>query len=254
MKQKNLSWMIIVFLLIIFFPVGIILLVKKIRDPLTAVTSTKVPSVVGWLLTVIGSIIALSGISIIDEEGWLGVVIFGIIILLAGIYFIKKGKEINNAAKGYKYYVDIVLNQKETSIDNIASTFSVKYDEALSKIKIIIKAGALQDAYIDEATRSIILSEHQSGKIKSNGIKIEVKQEPISMQEEPEEILINRQFDIGNIGTCKAEGVDIKFTISINDDTIGSYDFLVENGIIVGYKRSNRLEYKKYLIGGGNVS
>ena len=160
--KKTLSWGWIIFLLIIFWPVGLILLIRKIVTDKSALMSGKTGalSVVGWILTVLGGITFLAFI-IEPEPDTLGITIFSLLFLIGGILLLIKASQTRKTAKKYKKYINIIVNHNEKSIDNIAAAVGVTYDTAIKDLKKMIDIGYLGGAFINQGNREIILKRHE---------------------------------------------------------------------------------------------
>ncbi|ATW26804.1 hypothetical protein [Candidatus Formimonas warabiya] len=155
-----LSWPMIVVAFIVFWPVGAFLLLRRINiDKKTALISGKVITIIGWAgisLAVLGFFVSISqGIGKDD----IGAITF---LLVAGIVLLLVGKKTVKDAEMYKRYIDIVVNQEITSIDNIAATLNVSYESAREHLERMMKKGYFEGAFIDESAREIVLSKKQS--------------------------------------------------------------------------------------------
>lgn len=78
-----------------------------------------------------------------------------IIITIVTSILLYKFFENRNAIR--RNYIAIIENQRETSIDRIAQSNNTTYENACKVINEIIKNGALENAYIDEIKREVIL-------------------------------------------------------------------------------------------------
>ena len=162
MASKGTSWGWIIFWLIIFWPVGLYLDIKKMSVDKSAMMSGKTSSVSinGWILVVFG-VIGLLGVltdpSDIDAAG----VFIGFALIAGGVLLLLKTSKIKKTAIKYKNYIDIVINHEDRSIDNISSSLGLSYDIVLKELQNMIEIGYLRDAYIHHSNREIVFKKHE---------------------------------------------------------------------------------------------
>jgi len=169
-NSKGISWWIVIIALIVFWPVGLVLLFMKLaKDRSASIAGGKTISIIGWLLSGFGALMFIVFLS--DPE--FGMFIASIIFIAPGIFLIRKG--INTKKKGlrFKKYIDIVINQNQKQIDNIASIFALPYETVKSDLQEMIDKGYFQNAYINESNREIVIKIHEVAT--SNGIPVKTK-------------------------------------------------------------------------------
>lgn len=159
------SWGVVIFLLIIFWPVGLYLLFKKISTGDT-LGEGKVLRVVGWLFIVLAIIyISLSESNLVVSEN--GESIESTIEVLRGVgsfFFIGGGvmlfmaRSKRTKTNRYRKYIAIVENNRVRQIDSIASAFPTTYEKAHNDLIEMINKGFFEGAYIDESKREIIFA------------------------------------------------------------------------------------------------
>lgn len=160
MEKKNLKWGWIIFWIVIFWPVGIYLLIKKLSSDKSALMSgmtSKLP-VIAWCLIgfgVLGVIVSLTE----PELGLTGVIIY-LVFFVGGVLLLKKAKETKKIANRYKKYLNLVINQNIKSIDGIASAVGLSYDVVSNELEKMIDSGYLNNAYINQNNREIVLRQH----------------------------------------------------------------------------------------------
>lgn len=122
MEKKGIGWGWIIFLLIICWPVGLFLLIKKLATDKSALMSgkTRPISAAGWILVVIG---ALTSVSADPSSGGVdtGVLVFGLAMTVGGVLVLIKASRTKRTAARYKKYIDLAINQNVRGIDNIAA-------------------------------------------------------------------------------------------------------------------------------------
>lgn len=161
MENKGTKWGWIIFWLIIFWPVGLYLLVKKLATDQSALMSGKTSKlpVVGWGLIafgVMGFFVEFSDTP--DASG----LMLGLAFVIGGVLLILKVSKTKKTAVKYKKYIDTVVNQNIRSIDNIASIVGLPYDVVAKDLQDMIDAGYLKDAYIHQSNREIILKQQET--------------------------------------------------------------------------------------------
>lgn len=158
------SWGVVIFLLIIFWPVGLYLLFKKISTGDT-LGEGKVLRVVGWMFIVIAIVyISLGESNLVVSENAENVestieVLRGVgsFFFIGGVIMIIMAKRKRTKANRYRKYIAIVENNRVRQIDSIASAFPTTYEKAHDDLQEMINKGFLEDAYIDESKREIVL-------------------------------------------------------------------------------------------------
>ncbi len=151
-----LSWGFIIFMFIIFFPIAIYLTVKRININNPEKKAGVALKITGWVfigLSVFYTIGALENPTLT-----LGNILSGLILLVGcGSLMIMLSNKSKKNAEKYKKYTYLVIYQKITSIDNIASNIPTTYEMAKRDLQSMIDKGYFEDAYINEGTREIML-------------------------------------------------------------------------------------------------
>jgi len=155
-RKKSISWIWVILAFIIFWPIGFLLLFIKLSSDRSAVVRTKptgkILSAVVWVL------LAMAGISllgaVVREIGIMGVVV---LFIIGGILLNRTAKRTKNKGERYKKYIDLVVNQSQTFIDNIAIRSGVSFEETAHDLQDMINAGYFHDATIDPVKRTIVL-------------------------------------------------------------------------------------------------
>lgn len=160
------SWPIIILALIIFCPVGIVLLVKRIAfDKKAALIVGNVIMVIAVLfysMTALVVIVDLFDGNIVDD---IGVTIF---IGAIGALFHLLARMIKSGTNHSEEYLAMIINSKIYQLDSIAASTGRPYNVVKRDVQKIIQKGYLQNAYIDESTRRIVIS---GGGIKNGYIR-----------------------------------------------------------------------------------
>ncbi|QHI72357.1 TFIIB-type zinc ribbon-containing protein [Aminipila terrae] len=146
--SKWYSWTAIVVFLIIFFPVGMFLLYRRMKT----VAGT------GKGVVITGIIFVLSSMGMIQEEknagGFLMLLIPGLIMVYWGIKAIKD-------AKKYDQYLTLV-DGGLTSLDGLASAAGRTYDQTIKDLEAMSAMGYFEDLYIDQDRRELVSTDDES--------------------------------------------------------------------------------------------
>ena len=167
-NKNSTSWNTVIILLILFWPIGLFLLYKKINaDKASALQKSKTLNVVGWififfavvyfLACVTGNTEAAEGSSIMGGI-FTAIVFFG----GGGTLMIYISKQMNSKAVKIKKYISIIINNHQTSIDNIAAAIPTNYNQAVKDLSEMIDKGYFANAYIDASSREVILPQKQT--------------------------------------------------------------------------------------------
>jgi hypothetical protein len=160
MEKKSTSWGWIIFWLIIFWPVGMFLVIRKLATDKSALMSGKKGAlpVVAWFLIVIGGMVLIGLLSDTSGDSGGGVIV-ALAMIVGGILLLRKSSKTQQIAAKYKKYIDIVVNQNVRSIDHVASAVGLPYDVVINDLQDMINIGYLKDAYIYQGNREIALKQ-----------------------------------------------------------------------------------------------
>lgn len=148
------SWPVIIIAFIVFWPVGLALLILRNTGRKQSVflgsTDKKKYVIAGVVLIVlaIGSFSSSNGT-------------MGVIYLAGGIALIAYANVLVRKAQRNRQYIDLIVNNNETSLDKIASVCNVQYDTAVKELKNLITFNVLKNATIDEVNRTITIVKNE---------------------------------------------------------------------------------------------
>jgi len=156
-EKKSMAWGWIIFWFIVFWPLGVLFLLKKLSKDKSAVLNDS-----GKVLTMS---FVLAGIGVLVFMNTVGRQGFGayyylwaVALVGGGVWTFLIARKMKANSERYKKYISIVVNQSQTSIDNIASAVGIAYETALKDLQKMIDAGYFMGAYIDVTQREIILA------------------------------------------------------------------------------------------------
>lgn len=149
-----LTWPVIIIVFILFWPAAIVLIYLRTQSSkggaFAAASNKNVYMILGGILIVLG---------LIRLRGSIPMALFMIVGGAAMIYY---ANTLAKKASRNKSYIDLLVNQGETSIDKVANMLNVKYDVALKELKTMRSLGILKGAVIDEQSRSVSITRVQS--------------------------------------------------------------------------------------------
>lgn len=160
------SWLVIIIAFCIFWPVGVVLLVRRVSiDKKTAMSVGRIVNGIA----IASYVIAALGLAVCLGEGFTGedvgmILFFGI----AGVVLQRVAKRIKNDAENVKKYLSIIVNGKETRLDNIAAATGKSYAVVKEDIEKMINKGYLKDAYINESTGEVVLPNRVAATVELN--------------------------------------------------------------------------------------
>lgn len=142
-----LTWPAIIVSFLFFWPLAIVLVYLRTKnskvDIFAAASNKKVYMVIGVILILLG----------IGEFG--SSVLSALFMIAGGAAIIYYANALAKKGTRNKTYIDLIVNQGETSIDKIASMLNVKYDVALKELQTMKTLGVLKNANINEATHTV---------------------------------------------------------------------------------------------------
>jgi ribosomal protein S27E len=160
-RDPNIKWWlsipIIILTIIIFWPVGVVLLIWRIAvDKRAALLYSGIITLAGIFFL----LMAVAGFFIVAESDFTdnASIVLTIGLTLLAVTLIWLGIKTRNQAHLYKRYIGLIANDHKTSIDQIASAMSLKYDTVRKDLQKMINKDYFTGAHIDDSTRSIELA------------------------------------------------------------------------------------------------
>jgi len=164
--KKGTSWGWIIFLIIIFWPAGVLLLLKKLTvDKSATMESGKKLPVVSYILMGMGVIYLIMTFTE-DSSMITPAVVFG----APGVWLFFKAKRTKETGERYKKYIALVVNQNQTSINKIVSATGFSYETVVKDLQKMIDTGYFAGAYIDVTTQEIALAKTTSQLIAQDSV------------------------------------------------------------------------------------
>ena len=167
-EKQSISWKGIFIWCVIFWPVGIYLLIKKMtKEKAAALHNSKVLTLIGCVFTGLGLLytyyIMNGEIQIKEGQSMVSTIIVVLLFFVGGgIVMILVAMNTKKNAIKYKKYIDVVINGEVTCIENIAGAIPTSYDNAVKDLQKMIDMGYFENAFIDAGNHEIVLGHKQS--------------------------------------------------------------------------------------------
>ncbi len=148
------SWPVIIIAFIVFWPVGLALLILRNTGNKHSVflgSTDKRKYIIAGVILIVLAIVSFS-----NGSGTMGV-----LYLAGGIALIAYANVLVRKSQRNRMYIDLIVNNNETSLDKIASMCNVQYDTAVKELKSLITFNVLKNASIDEMNRTITINRVQ---------------------------------------------------------------------------------------------
>lgn len=151
-RKKTMRWGWIIFWIIVFWPVGLYLAIKKLQPRPKAIAI----AVIAWFLIALEALILFSeftGASSGEND-----IIIILIVGISGILLLRKSFTVKKTAVRYERYTDII-NGGILDIESIAATASVPYDVVMKDLQKMTDTEYLENVYIDRGNKKVVFSQ-----------------------------------------------------------------------------------------------
>lgn len=143
------SWWAIIVAFLFFWPVGIVLLILRNNQNKQSIflgsTNKKLYIIAGIVLIFLG-ICSFSSSKMM-----------GFFMIVGGIALIVYAEKLTKKAQRNRQYIELIVNQGETSLDKIASICNIQYDKVLKELTQLVNVHVLKNAVIDTTYRTITI-------------------------------------------------------------------------------------------------
>ncbi|MCL2036295.1 MAG: hypothetical protein FWG83_02770 [Oscillospiraceae bacterium] len=158
-NTKTTSYGVIVFWIIVFWPVGTYMLVKNLQNSKAAVINgSNAPRNVAFVLLGCAAMTLVTGASDPETREMIGVfILVSIGLAIGGVYLLKVFDDTKKLAVEFKKYLNVVINGKVTNINEIAQSAGVSRDVAEEKLQRMIDLQIFKGAYIDHKAGELVL-------------------------------------------------------------------------------------------------
>jgi len=212
-KNNGPSWLLIILMFFLFFPLAFVLLFMKLTADKPGFNSKRtIYNLCGWLLSGSG---ILGYIGVVTrsqtEESSTQIVVFAICIC-GGLLLIGKAAKMKKTDKLYQRYVTIVGKNYITSIDDIAGTINLDYNKTVKDLQKMIAINYFGDGYINIAQHELVLPYRQhldNTTQQSNDYNQQVVAVPIKKVVNCNSCGANNSVTVGVISECEFCGSPI---------------------------------------------
>ena len=154
--QHSPSWAIVILGLILFWPLGVYFLLKKLMtDREAAVKRDNKTPVLGWLLFFIGLFFVSASIG--GRAGGGAMLMFAVFFLCGGVIAISAAKKGNREGERFRSYINAIVNHGLVSMPDIAAFVQVSIKTVKKDLKKMARMGYFEHAHIDDKREEIHL-------------------------------------------------------------------------------------------------
>lgn len=161
MQNRSFSWGIVILLFVLFFPVGIWMLVKKMSvETDRRLENGKYLRIFGWVLAALGVIyaaICISSAATTGNMGFIGTMTVALLLFDGGgLFMVYKGGwyiRLENTCRRYSG----LIQGEATPLDAVAAGSGRPYDQVVGDLNELLKAGYYPGAQLDLQKRQLRL-------------------------------------------------------------------------------------------------
>ena len=156
-KAEALSWGLVIFMLVLFFPLGVYwMIIKTVNEKASYHLNGVTLNIIGAIYMLISFLVSM--IFVREDAEVIKVILLPFAIIFAvGAAFVVYGFVLR--AKGNKLdkYMNIITVEKITQTDRIAAMTNDSYSKTVKTIGILINEGFLENSYIYYRDREVIV-------------------------------------------------------------------------------------------------
>ncbi|MDL2310754.1 hypothetical protein LJC13_02105 [Peptostreptococcaceae bacterium OttesenSCG-928-C18] len=165
-NKKGVDMLFIVLMLIIFYPVGMALMISKLhKEKFNYRENAKASSIIGWIFTGIGIFMFfIIMVALLEDPNLyedliyviIGAIMFISPSLVPGIILIMEGSKYKRLGNKFQRYYTIVYENEESYLDKISGTLNISYDIVVRDLQELISKKIFMGCYIDSNLRKIV--------------------------------------------------------------------------------------------------
>jgi hypothetical protein len=153
--ETGVGWVAVAVMMVIFWPIGLFLLVRKLhKDKAATFNSGKPTAALGWILLVIG---ALGFLVSLSADGNPSVWLMTVVFLAGGLILLHEGHKVQKNGRKYRLYISIVVNEGETKIGDIAAAAGVDEKIAERDLQEMLDKGYF-NGHINHKNQELVLA------------------------------------------------------------------------------------------------
>jgi hypothetical protein len=147
------SWIPAIIMLVIFWPVGLIMLAKRFQalsNSEVSASRSRPLSVVGWVLMVLGILTLIGGVGhTFSAAMFLG---------LGGLALVGFSNRMKKTHRRFEKYLAVIGSRKVMRVRDIAAAIPVTEEQACQDLEKMIEEGRFPEgAYLDMSTRALVI-------------------------------------------------------------------------------------------------
>lgn len=182
--NKVISWPVVLILIMVFPPVGFILLIKKLyQDKEGAYINSIVARILASIMLAIGLMLWYTVITA-DSSAY-HIFVSTLFFLLPGSLLFIKGLNLKKDAARYEKYLELLASNGVIFIDGIATEYSLPYAKTARELESMITVGYLKNAYIDHENRMLKINTDGSNRADDNRREQNVNKENMPAKSVP---------------------------------------------------------------------
>ncbi len=155
--KKSYSWLAVVVMFFIFYPIGIYMLIRNIIAGAPQSNTSKKATGIGYFVG--GGIVCFIGFFAFINALNYGTAVdyfIALMFLIAGGGLIYAGLLAKKRQKLYSKYIRVIENYKRLPLENLAAMIPVAIDTATADVEKIVDAGLISGLFIDYSTRDVV--------------------------------------------------------------------------------------------------
>ncbi len=172
------SWIPAIIMLVIFWPVGLIMLAKRFQalsSSEVSATRSRPLSVVGWVLMVLGILTLIGGVG----HTFTAAMFLG----LGGLAMLGFSSRMKKTHRRFGKYLAVIGNRKVMRVRDIASAIPVTEEQACQDLEKMIDEGRFPPgAYLDMSTRAMVIDGTVSQEAPAREIKLSFETAAVTRQ------------------------------------------------------------------------
>ncbi len=155
-QKSTYSWTVVIIVLIVFWPVGVFLLISKLAND----RSTNFGGGAGFIkfVGILLLIFAATGLTTFtsgDSSVATGGIFIVIIFAIPGLWLIRKSRTIKHSGSNNRRYIELIINNQVRDVHEIARRMGVSQDQVISDVNSMINRGMLGRARLNLNTGKI---------------------------------------------------------------------------------------------------
>ena len=167
------SWIPAIIMLVIFWPVGLIMLAKRFQalsNSEASANRSRPLSVVGWVLMVLGILTLIGGVgSVVTPALFLG---------LGGLAMLGFSNRMKKTHRRFGKYLAVIGSRKVMRVRDIAAAIPVTEEQACQDLEKMIDEDRFpQGAYLDMSTRAMVIDGSMAEEAPAREIKLSFETE-----------------------------------------------------------------------------